>query len=43
MLHFLREETGASSIDWVVLSAGVLALAVTIVTDVYLGATGYVS
>ena len=38
MLKFFREETGSSSIDVLLLSAGVFALAVTLATDVYLGA-----
>lgn len=43
MSQFFREETGSSSIDVFVLSAGVFALAGTVATDVYLGAVNVVS
>lgn len=38
MSQFIKEDTGSSRIDWLLLSAGVLALVATIVTDVYAGA-----
>lgn len=43
MSQFIREETGSSGIDWMMLSAGVFALAATVITDVYLGAAVIVS
>ncbi len=43
MSQFVREESGSTRIDWLMLSAGVLALVATIVTDVYAGAMIVVS
>lgn len=35
MMQFLREDHGASAIDWAALCAGVLSLGATVVSDVY--------
>ncbi len=39
---FLNDERGAISIDWVTLTAGVLALAIVVVCTVMMDSTGYV-
>ncbi len=41
--NFLRAELGASSVDWAALSVGVLALAVTLVVEVYGAVSGIIA
>ena len=43
MIGFLKEERGDSAIDWTLLSAGVLSLAVAIAADVYFAALALAS
>lgn len=38
--HFIRDEDGAVTVDWVVLCAGIVAMAVAIFTSMETGALG---